>query len=110
MKLADLGTPALILDRAVVAANCAAMTGRMARLGVRLGVETVFVPALLKAAPVRLRTQLAAVHMGLRPAAPPDGSRVSMQIEDGVPAEYYAAAGYRVAGGLAVRVAALAAW
>lgn len=36
MKLADLGTPALILDRAVLAANCAAMSARMAALGVAL--------------------------------------------------------------------------
>ncbi|MEE8544986.1 MAG: alanine racemase, partial [Alphaproteobacteria bacterium] len=36
MKLADLGTPALILDRAILAANCAAMSARMAALGVAL--------------------------------------------------------------------------
>jgi len=36
MGLADVRTPALLLDRAVVARNAAAMTARMARLGVRL--------------------------------------------------------------------------
>lgn len=76
----------------------------LTRLGVRFGVETIFVPALLKATAVQLRTQLAAVHMDVHPAAPPDGSRVSVPIEDGVPVEYYAAAGYRVADSLAVRV------
>jgi D-serine deaminase-like pyridoxal phosphate-dependent protein len=36
MRLADLPTPALILDRATLAANCAAMAARAATLGVRL--------------------------------------------------------------------------
>jgi D-serine deaminase-like pyridoxal phosphate-dependent protein len=36
MKLADLATPALILDRTRVAANCAAMIERARTLGVRL--------------------------------------------------------------------------
>ncbi len=36
MRIADLGTPALILDRAVLARNCAAMAARMAGHGVRL--------------------------------------------------------------------------
>ncbi len=36
MRLADLTTPALILDRKTLAANCAAMAARAARLGVRL--------------------------------------------------------------------------
>jgi len=36
MRLADLPTPALILDRGVLAANCAKMAQRAAALGVRL--------------------------------------------------------------------------
>jgi D-serine deaminase-like pyridoxal phosphate-dependent protein len=36
MQIGDLGTPALILDRAVLARNCAAMSARMAGHGVRL--------------------------------------------------------------------------
>ena len=36
MKLADLPTPALVLDRATLADNCAAMAARAAKLGVRL--------------------------------------------------------------------------
>jgi len=36
MRLADLSTPALILDRRALAANCAAMAKRAATLGVRL--------------------------------------------------------------------------
>ncbi len=36
MKLADLPTPSLILDRRALAANCAAMAARAQRLGVRL--------------------------------------------------------------------------
>ncbi len=36
MRVNELKTPALILERAVLARNCAAMAGRMARHGVRL--------------------------------------------------------------------------
>jgi D-serine deaminase-like pyridoxal phosphate-dependent protein len=36
MRLADLPTPALVLDRAALAGNCAAMAARAAKLGVRL--------------------------------------------------------------------------
>jgi hypothetical protein len=36
MRLADLTTPALILDRTALAGNCAAMAARAAKLGVRL--------------------------------------------------------------------------
>lgn len=36
MKLADLPTPSLVLDRAALAANCATMAARAAKLGVRL--------------------------------------------------------------------------
>jgi len=36
MRLADLSTPSLILDRGTLAANCAAMAARAAKLGVRL--------------------------------------------------------------------------
>ncbi len=36
MKLADLTTPALVLDRTAFAANCQDMAARAAKLGVRL--------------------------------------------------------------------------
>ena len=36
MRLADLPTPSLVLDRGTLAANCAAMAARAAKLGVRL--------------------------------------------------------------------------
>jgi D-serine deaminase-like pyridoxal phosphate-dependent protein len=36
MKLADLPTPSLVLDRTALAGNCAAMAARAAKLGVRL--------------------------------------------------------------------------
>lgn len=96
------------ITRASAAAQMEALGTRdrraLTRLGVRFGVETIFVPALLKASAIQLRTQLAAAHMDVRLTKPLDGSRVSVPIEDGVPVEYYAAAGYRVADGLAVRV------
>ncbi len=94
--------------RAQAAAQVEALGARqrraVARLGVRLGVETIFMPALLKAAPVHLRAQLSAARLGLRPAVVPDGSRVSVPTDAALPAEFYAAAGYRAAGPLAIRV------
>ncbi len=61
-------------------------------------------PALLKAAPVHLRAQLSAARLGLRPSVVPDGNRVSVPTDPALPAEFYAAAGYRAAGPLAIRV------
>ncbi|MGE5546837.1 MAG: helicase-related protein [Solirubrobacterales bacterium] len=75
----------------------------LARLGIRFGTETVFLPALLKPAVQRLRALLWSVHRG-QPAAEPPGERVSVVVDAGVPPGFYEAVGYRVLGGRAVRV------
>jgi ATP-dependent RNA helicase SUPV3L1/SUV3 len=76
----------------------------LARRGVRLGVESVFLPALLKPAAQRLRALLWTTHSGRAPSAGPPAGRVVVSIEPGVPAEFYEAIGCRPLGGLAVRV------
>jgi len=74
------------------------------RLGVRLGRDSVFLPALLKPRAVRLRALLwAARHPGID-ATPPTPGRVSAPVRDGVPAGFYEAVGYRVIDGHAVRI------
>ncbi|MGE5505437.1 MAG: helicase-related protein [Actinomycetota bacterium] len=73
----------------------------LARLGIRLGVETVFQPALLKPAAQQLRALLWGVWSG-RPHPRPPAGKVSVAAE--AEAEFYAAVGYRVLGGRAVRV------
>ena len=82
--------------------------GQLAGLGVRIGSETVFLPALLQRRPSRLRALLWAVHAGRDgdPALPDaPGKRVTcMRADPRVPAPYYAAIGFRVVGPIAFRV------
>ncbi len=68
----------------------------LARLGIRFGLEHVFFPALLKAAPMRLRGLLwIAAHRDLPvPPLPPEG-RVSVPLTPGVADTFYVACGYR---------------
>ncbi|MFQ5784644.1 MAG: helicase-related protein [Alphaproteobacteria bacterium] len=77
----------------------------LARLGVRLGSESVYLSDMLKPRHLEARALLWAVHAndGRVPARPPAG-RVSVAVEDGVPAAFYAAIGYRVFGARAFRV------
>jgi len=75
----------------------------LARLGVRFGVETIYMPAMLKQAPVALRAILAAVYADLTPMVR-DGGRTSMPVEEVWPNSYYLRVGYRPAGPIAVRV------
>ncbi|MDA8233027.1 MAG: helicase-related protein [Magnetospirillum sp.] len=79
----------------------------LARLGVRFGVESVYMPALLKPAVQRLRGLLWSVHhsvpfSGLADRVP--GERVTVAAEPEMPPAFYEALGYRVLGNTAVRV------
>lgn len=73
--------------------------------GVRLGQFTVFLPALLKPAPTRLRLVLWSLWKGLEefPSAPPPG-HVTVPAAPGLPQGFWAMAGYRAAGERAVRI------
>ncbi len=87
--------------------TCGALAPRdrkaLAELGVRLGRETVFIPALLKPQPMALRALLWCVHNECAPVAPPAG-RVSLRPAGDVPADYYRAIGYWPAGRRVLRV------
>ncbi len=76
----------------------------LSALDVRLGRRLVFVPALLKHAAVERRASLCFAFLGRRPAfaAPPAGS-VSFRPRPDVPAAMYAAIGFPVLGGRAIR-------
>ncbi len=89
---------------AQIGALTAADRATLKRLGVRLGMETVFLPALLKPRAAQLRALLWAVHRGAELRAPPPPGRVTVAVEDGAPAEFYEAIGYRVVGARAIRV------
>ena len=73
--------------------------------GVRFGQHTVFMPALLKPAPARMRLLLWSLWQGLEevPDAPPAG-QVTIPAIPGAPEGFYEMAGYRLCGERAVRI------
>lgn len=76
----------------------------LARSGVRIGVETTYMPAMLKGRLVPLKSLLWSVHAGRpAPTAIPDGGATSLTCHDDVPAGWYLALGFCPAGPLAVR-------
>lgn len=79
--------------------------GLLRKHGVRFGQFTVFLPALLKPAPTRLRLVLWALSRGLDefPEAPPPGL-VTVPAHTGAPAGYHTMSGYRAAGERAIRI------
>ncbi len=76
----------------------------LARLGLRLGVETIYLPNLLKPVAIKLRALLWSVHNKDFPkdALPPDG-RVSVKTLPNVKKEFYRALGFVPLGNLALR-------
>ncbi len=76
----------------------------LARLGLRLGIETIYLPNLLKPASVKLRALLWSVFNQNFPlnALPPDG-RVSVTIDPDANNQYYRAIGFVPLGKLALR-------
>ena len=79
--------------------------GALRRHGVRFGQYTVFMPALLKPAPTRLRLVLWGLAQGLEsfPESPPPGL-VTIPAVEGVPHDHYRLAGYHPAGARAIRI------
>ncbi|GGD40498.1 helicase-related protein [Sinisalibacter lacisalsi] len=79
--------------------------GALRKHGVRFGQFTIFMPALLKPAPTRLRLVLWSLAQGLDefPEAPPPGL-VTIPVIEGVSADVYALSGYRPAGARAIRI------
>ncbi len=79
--------------------------GALRKHGVRFGQFTVFLPALLKPAPTRLRLVLWSLWNGLDefPESPPPGLVTIPNVVD-VPRQHYTLAGYHPAGARAVRI------
>ncbi len=77
----------------------------MRKHGLRFGQYTLFMPALLKPAPSRLRIVLWGIAQGMDeiPAPPPAGV-VTFAAPEGVPEAYFQMAGYRKAGDRALRL------
>ncbi|GAB1380944.1 helicase-related protein [Pararhodobacter aggregans] len=79
--------------------------GALRKHGVRFGQFTIFLPALLKPAPTRLRLVLWSLAQGLDtfPESPPPGLVTIPNIAD-VPMQHYTLSGYRPAGARAIRI------
>ena len=96
------------VSRASAAVQVAAL-GReerkvLRRLGVRIGRESVYLPALLKPRAVEMRALLWSVHQGRRGAPPPPAGSTSIPVAGDDPVASYEAMGYRVLGPVAIRV------
>ncbi|MEJ2121286.1 MAG: helicase-related protein [Alphaproteobacteria bacterium] len=74
----------------------------LATLGIRIGQETVFMPALQRPAAIRLRRLLWAAHAGEK-APRFDPKAASIRVKAGTPDGFYLACGYRRVNGIAVR-------
>ena len=72
-------------------------------LGIHVGRESIYMPAMLKPAAIAMRRLLWGAHHGTLPELPPPG-RVSIRAGATVLRGYYEAIGYRQLGVLAVRV------
>ncbi|WP_414690580.1 helicase-related protein [Novosphingobium sp. UBA1939] len=79
--------------------------GALRKHGVRFGQYTVFLPALLKPAPTRLRLVLWSLWNGLSefPESPPPGLVTIPNIAE-VPKTHYTLSGYHPAGARAIRI------
>ncbi|MBT8408907.1 MAG: disulfide oxidoreductase, partial [Alphaproteobacteria bacterium] len=79
--------------------------GALRKHGIRFGQYTIFMPALLKPAPTRLRLVLWALAQNLAefPESPPPGL-VTVPDMPGAPEGYFAMAGYRKSGERAIRI------
>ena len=78
---------------------------RLARLGLRFGVETIYLPELLKPAQIELRGLLFSIANGqFYNGAPPPAGRVAIDQVVDVPDLYWLAVGYRRLGQRVMRV------
>jgi ATP-dependent RNA helicase SUPV3L1/SUV3 len=79
--------------------------GALRKHGVRFGQFTIFMPALLKPAPTRLRLVLWSLWNGLQefPESPPPGLVTIPNVAE-VPKQHYTLAGYHPAGTRAIRI------
>ena len=73
-------------------------------LGLRIGRESVYFPALLKPAAIAVRGLLWAIHHGKEMPAPPPPGRTSVLVDPQCPQGFYEAVGYRPLGPRAVRI------
>jgi ATP-dependent RNA helicase SUPV3L1/SUV3 len=77
----------------------------LAQKGIRLGVDIIYMPDLLKPAQIEAKSLLWSLHHGDFPeCGPPPAGRVAIDHVDGVSDAYWLATGYRRLGGRVMRV------
>ncbi len=77
----------------------------LAKAGIRIGTETIFLPELLKPAAIKLRVLLYSIFTQQFPVCgPPPEGRVSIDLVEGVEDNYWLSAGYRRIGDKVMRV------
>ncbi len=76
----------------------------MQRLGVRFGLEAIYLPALIKPRAARLRALLWSIHNGQPPRAAPAPGLCSVRADAAVNSAFYAACGYWVLADQAIRI------
>ena len=78
----------------------------LARLGLRFGVEVVYLPDMLKPAQIDLRALLWNLYLNTSGNfhAPPQAGRVTIDAVENVPDDFWLAVGYRRLGGRVMRV------
>lgn len=72
--------------------------------GIRIGAETLFVPALVKPKAVQWRAMLWSLHTGRTSVPPPSAGLVTVPAGDDLPEDFLEACGYSKVGGRAVRI------
>ncbi len=78
---------------------------QLAKAGVRIGVDMLFMPDLLKPAQIEITALLYSLYHGEFPeAGPPPAGRVAIDHVEGVSDSYWQATGYRRIGGRVMRV------
>jgi ATP-dependent RNA helicase SUPV3L1/SUV3 len=100
-----------LLPRAALAAQLATLAAgdrrALGRLGVRLGTQSVWLPALAGGEAPALLAQLWALRRGIATPPLPRRRRPSLPADPALPAGFWQAIGYRLLGGRALRADAL---
>ena len=74
------------------------------RCGIRIGVESLFIPSLIKPKAVQWRSRLWALHMEKSVPPPPAAGLVTALVADNTPQGYLEACGFCLLGGRGIRV------
>jgi ATP-dependent RNA helicase SUPV3L1/SUV3 len=100
-----LGMVGVVEVAVAVAALDPSDRAALGRIGVRFGTETVFFEPLLRPEAVRLRALLWAVRHGAAVPTLPPARRLAkpIDVDPALPLSFWAATGFRVLGGLALR-------